>query len=40
MMPQIQPSMSLFGTTAPELFGAEIPITAIFGDQQVRSHRP
>ena len=34
MMPQIKPSMSLFGTTTPELFGAEIPITAIFGDQQ------
>ena len=34
MMPQIQPSMGTFGKTDPELFGAEIPITAIFGDQQ------
>lgn len=34
MMPIIRPSIGLFGHTDPEKFGAEIPITAIFGDQQ------
>ena len=34
IMPKIQPSMGLFGSTDPELLGVEIPITAIFGDQQ------
>ncbi|MGK7877327.1 MAG: glycerol kinase GlpK [Xenococcaceae cyanobacterium] len=34
IMPQIQPSMGMFGKTDPELLGVEIPITAIFGDQQ------
>ena len=34
IMPEIMPSMGVFGKTAPELFGAEIPIAAIFGDQQ------
>ena len=34
MMPQILPSMGVFGSTEPELLGAEIPIAAIFGDQQ------
>jgi len=34
LMPQIQPTMGLFGKTDAALFGAEIPITAIFGDQQ------
>lgn len=34
MMPKILPSMGEFGKTTPELLGAEIPITAIFGDQQ------
>lgn len=34
IMPKIQPSMSLFGTTDAEVIGAEIPITALFGDQQ------
>ncbi|NEP57818.1 MAG: glycerol kinase GlpK [Symploca sp. SIO2G7] len=34
IMPQIQPSMGSFGKTAPQLLGVEIPITAIFGDQQ------
>lgn len=33
-LPQIQPSLGEFGTTDPQLFGADIPITAIFGDQQ------
>jgi glycerol kinase len=34
LMPKIQPSMGRFGYTDPQLFGAAIPITAIFGDQQ------
>ena len=34
IMPEIKPSMGIFGTTDPKLLGAEIPITAIFGDQQ------
>ena len=35
MMPEIQNSMgTFFGKTDPQLFAAEIPITAIFGDQQ------
>lgn len=34
IMPEIKPSMGTFGTVDPELFGKEIPVTAIFGDQQ------
>lgn len=34
LMPQIRPSLGAFGYTDPKLFGAAIPITAIFGDQQ------
>ncbi len=34
MMPKILPSMGVFGTTKPDLLGGEIPISAIFGDQQ------
>ncbi|WP_017304328.1 glycerol kinase GlpK [Spirulina subsalsa] len=34
IMPEIKPSLGCFGTTNPELFGVEIPIMAIFGDQQ------
>jgi glycerol kinase len=34
MMPTVKPSMGLIGHTDPEIFGAEVPITAIFGDQQ------
>ncbi|MDJ0743648.1 MAG: glycerol kinase GlpK [Xenococcaceae cyanobacterium MO_167.B27] len=34
IMPEIRPSMSLFGTTDTEVLGAEIPIAALFGDQQ------
>jgi glycerol kinase len=34
IMPEIRPSMGNFGTTKADLWGAEIPITAIFGDQQ------
>lgn len=33
-MPKIQPSLGEFGHTDPQLFGAAIPITAVFGDQQ------
>lgn len=33
-LPTIQPSLSLFGYTDPHLFGAEIPIGAMLGDQQ------
>ena len=34
IVPEILPNMGIFGTTDPELLGAEIPIAAIFGDQQ------
>jgi len=34
LMPSIQPSLGLFGHTAPELLGDSVPITAILGDQQ------
>lgn len=34
LLPKIQPSLGYFGTTKPDLLGAEIPITAILGDQQ------
>lgn len=34
LMPQIKPSMGLFGQTYPELLGVAIPIAAVFGDQQ------
>ncbi len=34
LMPTIKPSMGKFGTISPEILGVEIPITAIFGDQQ------
>lgn len=34
LMPEIKPSMGLFGKTNPELLGVAIPITAVFGDQQ------
>ncbi|MDJ0724483.1 MAG: glycerol kinase GlpK [Prochloraceae cyanobacterium] len=34
MMPEIKHSMGSFGKTDPQLLDAEIPITAIFGDQQ------
>jgi len=33
-MPEIKPSMGLFGTTDSSVAGAEIPIMAILGDQQ------
>ncbi|MFB2771514.1 glycerol kinase GlpK [Pelatocladus sp. BLCC-F211] len=34
ILPQIQPSLGKFGVTDSTLLGAEIPITAILGDQQ------
>jgi glycerol kinase len=34
MMPAIQPSVGVFGHTDPSILGCEIPIAAIFGDQQ------
>jgi glycerol kinase len=34
LMPQIQPSLGLFGYTKPELLGESVAITAILGDQQ------
>jgi len=34
ILPQIQPSLGVFGVTDTTLFGAEIPISAILGDQQ------
>ncbi|MGD1907645.1 MAG: glycerol kinase GlpK [Leptolyngbyaceae cyanobacterium] len=34
MMPTVKPSLGVFGYTDPAVVGAEIPITAIFGDQQ------
>ncbi|MEH2323973.1 MAG: glycerol kinase GlpK [Nostoc sp.] len=52
ILPQIQPSLGVFGVTDGSLLGAEIPITAILGDQQAalfghgcvgvarRRHRP
>ncbi|MCL6432970.1 MAG: glycerol kinase GlpK [Leptolyngbyaceae cyanobacterium HOT.MB2.61] len=34
ILPKVQPSLSEFGVTDANLFGAEIPITGILGDQQ------
>ncbi len=34
IMPEIKPSMGMFGKSDRTIFNAEIPITAIFGDQQ------
>lgn len=34
IMPQIRPSLGDFGHTDPNLFSVEIPIAAVFGDQQ------
>ncbi|MGF1591482.1 MAG: glycerol kinase GlpK [Pleurocapsa sp.] len=34
IMPEIKPSMNIFGKCDRDLIGAEIPIAAIFGDQQ------
>jgi glycerol kinase len=34
MLPEVRPSSALYGHTSPDLFGAEIPIAGIAGDQQ------
>lgn len=34
LLPEVLPSGAHFGTTAPELFGGEIPICGVAGDQQ------
>ena len=34
IMPTIQPSLGHFGVTSTNVMGAEVPVTAIFGDQQ------
>jgi glycerol kinase len=34
MMPEVKPSSGLFGYTDPRLFGGEIPIAGVAGDQQ------
>ena len=34
IMPEIKPSMGLFGKSDRQILGTEIPIAAIFGDQQ------
>lgn len=34
ILPQIQPSLGVFGVTDPAIVGAKIPIAAILGDQQ------
>jgi glycerol kinase len=34
MLPEVKPSGSLFGETAPHLFGTSIPIAGVAGDQQ------
>jgi len=34
MLPEVRPSSALYGTTSRDLFGAEIPIAGIAGDQQ------
>ncbi|MEL6221506.1 MAG: glycerol kinase GlpK [Cyanobacteria bacterium J06627_8] len=34
LMPEIKPSLGLFGVTDPKILGVEIPVMAILGDQQ------
>ena len=34
MLPEVLPSSGIFGYTAPELFGGEIPVAGVAGDQQ------
>ena len=34
IMPEVKPSLGIFGKTDPTIVGAEIPIAALFGDQQ------
>lgn len=33
-LPEVRPSLSHFGRTRPELFGAEVPMAGVLGDQQ------
>lgn len=33
-LPTVQPSLSVFGHTRPDLFGARIPVSGVLGDQQ------
>lgn len=33
-LPTVQPSLSIFGHTHPDLFGARIPVAGVLGDQQ------
>ncbi len=37
LLPQVVPSSAVYGETAPELFGAPIPIAGMAGDQQAAS---
>ena len=34
MLPEVKPSSGIFGYTDPELFGGEIPVSGVAGDQQ------
>ena len=34
MLPEVKPSSGIFGYTNPELFGGEIPVSGVAGDQQ------
>ena len=34
VLPEVRPSMSRFGVTEPEVFGRELPVTGVLGDQQ------
>lgn len=34
LLPEIKPSSGIFGYTTPELFGGEIPVSGVAGDQQ------
>jgi glycerol kinase len=33
-LPEVQPSLSIFGYTHPEVFGARVPVAGVLGDQQ------
>jgi glycerol kinase len=34
LLPQVEPSSAVYGTTAKRLLGAEVPLAGIAGDQQ------
>ena len=40
MLPEVRPSAGEFGVTDPSVFGTEIPITGVAGDQHARVVRP